>query len=175
MKKSSGMLQGSYTIEAAVLVSLILLILLSWFYLAFSFHDRLVCHALALFYTEGAGRMLEEPISAEGRLEIERLNERKGILTTSYVSGVDPSVFEERFLSAADMSFLISRPESFRLSARKAAVNTVYTAATLYPPALPVFSFLYESRGISGETQYGLPVTPETFIRAARGLIWRES
>ena len=167
-------LPGSYTIEASILISLILLIIMTWFYLAFSFHDRLVFRALALFYTEAAGRMMEEPVSEEGRLEIERLNERSGILIGTYVSRIKPSVLEERFYEAAQGLLLISRPETVKLNAQGRAVRFTYRSDTAYPLALPDFSFLYDDNEAHGEIRYSLSVPPETFIRAARGLIWRE-
>lgn len=167
-------LPGSYTIEASILISIIILILMTWFYLAFSFHDRLVCRALALFYTEAAGRMMEEPISEEGRLEIERLNERSGILIGTYASRINPSVLEERFLAAADGLLLISRPETVRMRAKGREVQFLYRADPAFPLSLPNMSFLYDNNEAYGEIRYGLSVPPETFIRAARGLIWRE-
>ena len=172
--RKTGCLPGSYTIEASILISIILLILMSWFYLAFSFHDRLVCRALALFYTEAAGRMMEEPVSEEGRLEIERLNERSGILIGTYVSRIKPSVLEERFLTASEGLLLISRPESVKMRAQGREVRLLYSADPGFPLSLPSMSFLYENNEARGETRYGLSVPPETFIRAARGLIWRE-
>ena len=167
-------LPGSYTVEASILVSLILLILMAWFYLAFSFHDRLVIRALALFYTEAAGRMMEEPVSEEGRLEIERLNERSGILIGTYISRIHPSVLEERFSAAADGLLLISRPEAVKLRAQGREVRFSFTSSTSYPSMIPNLSFQYGAHDAQGETRYGLVIPPETFIRAARGLIWRE-
>ena len=173
-RKVMRALSGSYTVEASILVSLILLILMTWFYLAFSFHDRLVFRALALFYTEAAGRMMEEPVSEEGRLEIERLNERSGILIGTYASRIDPAVLEERFQTAADGLLLISRPETVKLRAQGREVQLSYASYTSYTAMLPGLSFLYEDNEARGEIKYGLSIPPETFIRAARGLIWRE-
>lgn len=169
-----GSLPGSYTVEASILVSLILLILMTWFYLTFSFHDRLIFRALALYYTEAAGRMMEEPVSEEGRLEIERLNERSGIIIGSYASRIKPSVLEERFAAAADSLMFISAPAAVKMNAGGREVRFSFASETNYPAVLPGMRFIYEDNGARGEIRYSLSVPPETFIRAARGLIWRE-
>ena len=161
-------LPGSYTIEASILISVILLILMTWFYLAFSFHDRLVCRALALFYTEAAGRMMEEPISEEGRLEIERLNERSGILIGTYASRINPSVLEERFLAAADGLLLISRPETVRSkplyfrNLGSARNGFFFATARMQSPFFP-FSLLSFMHSESRSVEYPCPLKePET-------------
>ena len=169
-----GMLPGAYTVESAILVSLILLLLMTWFYLAFSFHDRLVYRALALFYMEGAGRMLAEPVSEEGRLEIERLNEKEGYLANSYVSRIKTSVFENRFNTASEGLLLISHPGTFRMSAGATAVQVNYASDTRIPTVLPELAALSGDVGSSGQINYKVIVTPKTFVRAARVVLWRE-
>ena len=169
-----GGLPGSYTVEASILVSMILLIMMAWFFLAFTFHDRMVARALALFYTEAAGRMMEEPVSDDGRLLIERLNERSGFLTGSYGARIVPSVFEERFRTAADGLLLISRPETVRLQVEGREARLTFSSAARYPASVPGFSFMYDNNGSQKESRYGLSVPPETVIRAARGLLWKE-
>ena len=168
------MLPGAFTVEAAILTSLILLLLMTWFYLAFSLHDRLVYRALALFYMESAGRMLAEPVSEEGRLEIERLNEKKGYLANSYASRIRPGLFMERFNTASEGLLLISHPGTFRMNVQTTAIQVNYAAETRIPTVLPELSALSDDSGSAGQISYKVIVTPETFVRAARGLIWRE-
>ena len=65
--------EGVYTIEAAVILTLITALVSLLIYGAVCLHDRAVCLETALFDVRASVQMMEEPVTLTGRLDAERV------------------------------------------------------------------------------------------------------
>ena len=65
--------EGVYTIEAALILTLVTLLVALMIYGALCLHDRAICLETALFDVRASVQMLEEPVTLTGRLDAERV------------------------------------------------------------------------------------------------------
>ena len=66
---------GSYTVEAAFVFPVYLMLLTVFLLLGFYLYDKAVLSASALYYVKSAVHMADEPVDIRGEMELWRLEE----------------------------------------------------------------------------------------------------
>ena len=168
------MSKGSFTVESAMVMGLVLTILLSVISYAGYLHDRAVLTSIALYYKESLQHMMEEPVAFDGTLQTKRLEEQNVLRTNGYGTGVNASDIERRFLESAGKRVLFSEVTgcSIRLGEREAALS--YRASFKMRFGVAVLRLAGIETEIEGTVSAEKRFDPEEFIRLLRGLIWRK-
>lgn len=165
---------GSYTIEAAfvfpIIIILVSLIILYSFYL----HDRVVLAEMSQYYTKKLFQMLDEPVSVSGRLEIERLEEQNLLRIGGYKDSIQPAMIEKSFRESAERWLLVTSVKSVRAEVTDTGVKFSYTADCAIRVLSKYVKMTGIENGFSGTKSIERPLSPEEFVRIIRGIIWRK-
>ena len=103
MRKTEGIFRaGVFTIEAAFVVSVILSLVTLVIVTGFYQHDRAVLTKMGLNYVSGLRHMAEEPVTFDGMLEAERLEEQGIFRLDGYSGAVSKDEIEARFYESAE-------------------------------------------------------------------------
>lgn len=165
--------QGSSTVEAALVVSLTMMLLGTMIYLGMILHDRATAYLLGANFLEAAVETASGPCDTEGRFMAEEL-EKRGLLTAEeYVKDTDEAVLERRFRELFGERMLLTRLQEIeiQMSDREAALSYQGNASVKG-------GFFQRFLGRLGSVKYACsyerPVRPENFVRFCRGVVWKE-
>ena len=162
--KNKSLREGSYTVEAAVIMSLLLLILATILVWALCLHDRALCLFKSLSVTEKARYCMEEPIDTEGRLTegllLKKEKEEDALLLEIERELLD---FSEESLLYGSISSAGCRRDKDRL------ILTYYFSF----PSPGNGGILLYREGMEGSRTISrdIPENPEGFLRRIRGIL----
>lgn len=171
----SGLLRkteaGSYTVEAAIIMSIVLSVLYMYVWVSFSLHDRQILYGAALLNADTVRHRQEEPVTAEGKLDAEQIGvlplpagasgQETGENTAVYQTQVQSGVLAVR-LTGADFSCLDGH---VRLS----------YAAEIPLPFGPFMRRLFpDGTDIEGTVLFRERMQPEELVRITGGIFRRE-
>ena len=161
---------GVLTIEAAFVITICCMLVTMILWMAFYQHDRAVLHKLGMTYAAGLLHMAEEPVSFDGVLEAERLEEQGIFRLDGYSGAVSSEEIEARFRESAETRLLMSDLRSVEVSADDIAVKVAYEAE--FRPALSegILQLFGSGRTLSGSFQRKRGLDPEEFVRIVRSV-----
>ncbi|GEM_PF-3782968 len=167
-------MKGSYTVEASVVVSLTMVLIMVLLYLGFLLRDRLVLYEVSLNYVNRMGQMLEEPVSAKDQLEALRLSEQNVFRSGSYKNGIHTEDMKALFIkNANEQTFLLTvRSADIQVTDRK--VSLTYTAQAEMRGGKTVSKLLSRFSTVEKCVERERRMDPEEFVRLCRGTIWRK-
>lgn len=165
---------GIYTIEAAFVISMICMLIMMIFIMAFYQHDRAVLYKMGMSYTGSLLSMAEEPVSFDGMLEPERLEEQDIFRLDGYSGAVSADEVETRFRESAETRLLMSDLEQVEVSANDKTVGISYKATFRSRLAESVLSLFGNGRDLSGAFQSERGLDPEEFVRIVRSVFGRK-
>ena len=168
------MKKGSFTVEAAVILWITMMILYGFVCLSFCLHDRLLLYETALHTASGLILRIEEPVSADGRLEIVRLENRSILRINGYEDDIDTEEATEVFLRTVRDRLLISEPEEVTVTADGTGTEIRYTAVMNLPFNRLLRSFLPDSDHIEKCIRMERRPDPEEIVRMTGGLFRRK-
>lgn len=165
---------GSYTIEAAVIMSVFMVIFTGILYEAFYLHDRNVYMNTAVRYIAVLGRMSEEPVSDKGELVFEKLGGRDFFTEKTYILPEEADSFTGIIRSEAEKRAFASVTDQFNVDIRSSEITISYAGHTRFPGDLLLRYILADAGVFQGEWKYRRPVLPEAYIRAKKGIFGGE-
>ena len=166
--------EGVYTIEAAVILTLITALTGILIYGAVCLHDRAVCLETALYDVRASVQLMEEPVTLTGRLDAERVEMHSIFNRTSLEQYVSQALLETEFKLKAESRMLSGKLTYVKAEVDKSKVTLSYEG-----------NFSFMDSGFSGlisgiEKTFSQKVSmkkargPEEIVRLMKGLIWRE-
>lgn len=168
-------LSGVYTVEAALVMSFVLLLLFLCLFMAFYLHDRTVLNALGRYYLKTLIHMVEEPVTVDGELEAERMEEQNILRTNGFQSAISPDSVGARFAESASRMLLMSNLSEIDVMTYSDEVVIHYKARF----KVPVYQGFIELLGV--DTRYEATIRtersldPEEFVRLCRGIFFRKT
>lgn len=156
-------LKGSYTVEAGVIVSLTMLIIMALLFLGMMLSDRLTAYETALYFVnqaEGEVRVSEASGSFEGAA-------RKEV-------GIRASEWKDRFLETVNERMLLVKIEDVEFTIDARAVTLKYRGSAGIHGGAAVRGILAPFCTIEEQIERRRRQAPEEFVRMCRGIIWRD-
>ena len=174
MKAGKDRLQaGVYTIEAAFVVSLICTLVMLVIVAAFYQHDRSVLTKMGLSYASSLLHMAEEPVTFDGMMEAERLEEQSIFRLDGYSGAVSQKDVEARFYESAESRLLMTDLRAVEVTADDSEVGISYEAAFRFPLAERLLTLFGSGRSLSGAFRLKRGMDPEEFVRIVRSVFKR--
>ena len=161
---------GVFTIEAAFVVSVILSLVTLLIVTGFYQHDRAVLTKMGLNYVSGLLHMAEEPVTLDGMMEAERLEEQGIFRLDGYSGAVSEDEVEARFYESAESRLLMTDLSSVTVSANDSEVGVAFEAQFRFPLAEQVLQLFGSGRSMSGSYQLKRSMDPEEFVRIVRSV-----
>lgn len=169
-REQAGLQPGVFTIEAAFVVSLICVLVLWVLVTAFYQHDRAVLTKLGLSYVSNLLHMAEEPVSFDGMMEAERLEEQDIFRLDGYSGAVSVDEVEIRFAESAKIRLLMTDLKAVHVTAADSEVTVSYEAAFRFPLAEQILDLIGSGREMSGSFHLKRGLDPEEFVRIVRSV-----
>lgn len=166
--------RGSMTVEASLVLGIVLMLILSVLYTAFYLHDRAVLKETAAWFSEAMLHMAEEPVNLDGRLEAGRLESQNIFRANGYASEEDAVKAAEAFRRTAELRMLMTRVTDVRASFEGRKIRLSYTAEFRMNVGAAVSRVTGVLPSWTDETERTLGMDPEEFVRLCRGVIWRK-
>ena len=170
----TGIRRGSYTIEAAIVMGIVMMLLYAFVFIGFYLHDRLVLYESGLNYAETLLHMTEEPVTFSGKLEIVRLEEQNILRIGGYQDAVNTAFLQELFLYETGQRLFLSQPDDVKIEADGTEVRLFYSAQVRIPFGSMVRKMIGVQPEISREIRMRRRIDPEEVVRLMRGVIWRD-
>ena len=165
---------GVLSIEAAfvvsVIASLVVLVLVTGFYQ----HDRAVLTKMGLSYVSSLLHMAEEPVTFDGAMEAERLEEQGIFRLDGYSGAVSREEVEARFSESAEKRLLMTDLESVKVAADDSEVRIHYQAVFRFPLAEQVLKLFGSGKTLSGSFSLKRGMDPEEFVRIVRSVFGKK-
>ena len=168
--RSLGSSAGVYTVEAAFVVSLICVLVLLAIVTGFYQHDRAVLTKMGLSYVSGLLHMAEEPVTLDGAMEAERLEEQGIFRLDGYSGAVSEEEVESRFFESADLRLLMTDLKTVKVRAEDTEVGISYAAEFRFPLAEHVLALVGSGRSLTGSFTLKRGMDPEEFVRIVRSV-----
>lgn len=169
MKKPMVCLDGSYTIEASVIMSLFTALFLVIVYEAFFLHDRNIYADTAVYYITVLEMMSREPVAENGELNTEKLGKRR-LFVSDYLSEADAGKYTELFRRKAESRSLASVTDRVEIAITSSEIVIDYEAHTDFPGSRLVKRMVPGIGYFQGTIKQKLNFTPEEIVRAKKGL-----
>ncbi|MBQ6542679.1 MAG: hypothetical protein IJL73_09455 [Lachnospiraceae bacterium] len=169
-REEAGLQPGVYTIEAAFVVSMICILVLWVLVTAFYQHDRAVLTKLGLSYVSNLLHMAEEPVSFDGMMEAERLEEQDIFRLDGYSGTVSGDEVETRFAESAENRLLMTDLKAVHVTASDSEVTVSYEAAFRFSRVEHLLDLIGSGGGMSGSFQLKRGMDPEEFVRIVRSV-----
>ena len=166
--------EGSVTVEATLVLGLVLLLLTTVFYMAFYLHDRAVLKETAAYYAEAMLHMAEEPVDLEGRLESWRIEDQNIFRTNGYAEYKDNGAVAIAFQTTANERMLITKVTIARAYFNQRKIVLMYSVKTNMRQGSFAALVTSMEKEWSDEVRMELKMDPEEFVRLCRGVIWRK-
>ena len=161
---------GVFTIEAAFVITTCCVLIMLVLMMAFYQHDRAVLCKMGMTYTAGLLHMAEEPVTFDGVLEAERLEEQGIFRLDGYSGAVSPEEVEARFRESAETRLLMTDLRSVEVSADDSTVRISYEASFRPGLAERILDLFGSGRSMSGSFQLQRGLDPEEFVRICRSV-----
>lgn len=168
------MRKGSFTIEAAMILWLVMTILWSFVYLAMFLHDRLFLYETALYTASETVHRIEEPVSDAGRLEILRLENRNILRLGGYEDDIRTDETEERFRAEADARLLVTELDEVSVTADRGGVSVRYSGRITLPFGEMMKRFLPDFETVERTVSMKRRADPEEIVRLMGGFFRRD-
>ena len=165
---------GVYTIEAAFVISICCMFVMWIIVMGFYQHDRAVLTKMGLSYGSSLLHMAEEPVSFDGMLEVERLEEQGIFRLDGYSGAISKEEVEARFMESAGTRLLMTDLESVRVSSDDSEVGIAYGASFRFPLAESLLTLFGSGRQLSGSLSLKRSLDPEEFVRIVRSVFGKE-
>ena len=165
---------GVLTIEAAFVVSVICTLVTLVIVTGFYQHDRAVLVKMGLSYAESLLHMAEEPVTFDGAMEAERLEEQGIFRMDGYSGAVSSEEVETRFMESAETKLLMTDLECVKVTADDSEVGIAYEAAFRFPLAENLLQLFGSGRNMSGSYSLKRNLDPEEFVRIVRSVFGKK-
>jgi len=162
--------EGSSTVEAAFVVSLILFLLAAVILMMFYLHDRAILFETALLHSKRICHMVEEPVSEQGKLMVDRLEAQSFLRVSNYRSYVNTAVWEARFREEAEERMFLTTLTDVTVVAADNEVEVSYSGAFRVPLGGVTRKVLRDMLMFSDEVRVTFGTSAEELVRLCRSI-----
>ena len=166
--------EGVYTIEAAVILTLITALVSLLIYGAVCLHDRAVCLETALFDVRASVQMMEEPVTLTGRLDAERVEMHSIFDRPSLEQYVSQVLLEAEFKLKAESRMLFGKLNSVNAAIDNGRIMLTYEGSFSFADNGLLGRVSGPERSFSQQISMKKARGPEEIVRLMKGMIWRE-
>lgn len=164
---------GSYTVEAAFIFPLYIMLLVIFLMIGFYLYDKAVLANLSVYYVKRAGHMIDEPVNADGEMEPWRLEEQGILRLKGYEESFSGKEIATAFQKTASERLFLAEIGAVDCSVEKGTVTLSYQAEFRAPLFSELLSSVGTETGIFGESSVSRSMSSEEFVRIVRGILWR--
>lgn len=165
---------GYMTLEAALILGIVMQLMAGMFCISFYLHDRAVLYEITSYYAETMRHMLEEPVNSDGVLEINRLEEQNLFRTNGYGSDRDSEEIVQAIRREAGKRLLVSTVTGIDVGRTDQKIVVTYEAVFHFKIAKFILKLTGIDQEIRGTVIRERTMDPEEFIRLCRGVVWRK-
>ena len=166
--------EGVYTIEAAVILTIVTLLVALMIYAALCLHDRAICLETALFDVRASVQMLEEPVTLTGRLDAERVEMHSIFDRPTLERYVSQTLLEAEFKLKAESRMLLGKLTSVKAAIENGRVTLSYEGSFSFMESGLLGMITSPEKTFCREVSMKKSRGPEEIVRLMKGIIWRE-
>ena len=164
---------GSATVEATLVMAVVLSVVFSFTVFSMILHDRVVLKELGDYYSETLMHLIEEPVEPDGTLLIDRLEEETILRTKGYGTKEAEEEIRERMMDSAAESLLLTRLTDVTVTLGPKEGVIRYEGELKFRGGSFFLQWMLSDEGLSGSVSRDRRTDPEEFIRLLRGIVWR--
>ena len=166
--------EGVYTIEAALILTLVTLLVALMIYGALCLHDRAICLETALFDVRASVQMLEEPVTLTGRLDAERVEMHSIFDRSTLDQYMSQTLLEAEFKLKAEKRMLLGKLTSVKAEIENGQVTLSYEGSFSFLESGLLGMVTGPEKTFSREVCMKKGRGAEEIVRLMKGIIWRE-
>jgi len=162
--------EGFTTVEAALVISFILFLMTAFMLMMFYLHDRALLYEIALKDGERIMKMVEEPVSEQGKLEMKRLKEQNFLRIRTYISYVNTESWEAAFRAEAEETLFLTEVTSVEVELSDRGASVKYSGRFRLPVGGVTRRLLEGALTMEGTVTCKKDISPEELVRISRSI-----